>query len=78
MLMPHILFRSAAFASDRSVPTYSINRCFMPTLFRFLVILATIAGVIYGIMYSLANFVEPRQRDITVRIPSDHLNLPEQ
>lgn len=46
----------------------------MPTLFRFLVILAVIAGTIYGIMYSLANFVEPREREVTVRIPSEQLN----
>jgi phage shock protein PspC (stress-responsive transcriptional regulator) len=50
----------------------------MPTLFRFLVILAVIAGTIYGIMYSLANFVEPREREVTVRIPSEQLNPPEQ
>lgn len=46
----------------------------MPTLFRFLFILAVIAGVIYGGLSALALLVEPRERDITVRIPSERLN----
>jgi hypothetical protein len=48
----------------------------MPTLFRFMVICAVIAGVIYGGMWALAIFVEPKQRDITIRIPSERLNPP--
>lgn len=50
----------------------------MPTLFRFLVILAIIAGTIYAIMYSLANFVEPSPREVLVRIPSENLNPSEE
>jgi hypothetical protein len=50
----------------------------MPTLFRFLFILAVIAGVIYGSMVALVLLVEPRERDITVRIPSERLNPPAQ
>ncbi|HCL67559.1 MAG TPA: hypothetical protein DIC56_22535 [Rhizobium sp.] len=50
----------------------------MPTLFRFLFICATIAGMVYGTMYALVLFVEPRERDITVRIPSERVNPPEQ
>ena len=46
----------------------------MPTLFRFLIILGIIAGSIYGILYALANFVEPREREVIVRIPSEQLN----
>lgn len=49
----------------------------MPTLFRFLFILAVIAGVIYGGLSALALLVEPRERDITVRIPSERLNPPQ-
>lgn len=48
----------------------------MPTLFRFLFILAIIAGVIYGGLSALAFLVEPRERDIIVRIPSERLNPP--
>lgn len=46
----------------------------MPTLIRFLVIVAIIAGIVYGAMYALANFVEPRTGEITVRIPPERLN----
>jgi hypothetical protein len=49
----------------------------MPTLFRFLFILAVIGGAIYGSMVALVFFVEPRERDVTVRIPSERLNAPE-
>lgn len=46
----------------------------MPTLFRFLFILGVIAGIIYGSMLALVFLVEPRERDVTVRIPSERLN----
>lgn len=46
----------------------------MPTLFRFLFILAVIAGIVYGSMVALVMFVEPRERDVTVRVPSERLN----
>ncbi|MGF9694782.1 MULTISPECIES: hypothetical protein [unclassified Rhizobium] len=49
----------------------------MPTLFRFLFILAVIAGIIYGSMVALVFLVEPREREITVRIPSERLNPPQ-
>jgi hypothetical protein len=46
----------------------------MPTLFRFLFVLAVIGGVIYGGMLALVYLVEPSERDVTVRIPSERLN----
>jgi hypothetical protein len=49
----------------------------MPTLFRFLVTLAVIAGVIYGAMYALVMLVEPRTGEMTVRIPAERLNPPQ-
>ncbi len=48
----------------------------MPTLFRFLFILAAIAGVIYGSMVALVVLVEPKEREITIRVPSERLNPP--
>ncbi|WP_202615471.1 hypothetical protein [Rhizobium deserti] len=48
----------------------------MPTLFRFLFVLALIAGAIYGSMVGLVLLVEPRERDVTVRVPSERLNPP--
>ena len=46
----------------------------MPTLFRLLTILALIVGVIYGAMFALATFVEPRVAEISVRVPAERLN----
>jgi len=48
----------------------------MPTLFRFLTILAIIAAIVYGAMYALATFVEPKTGEMTVRIPPEKLNPP--
>ena len=42
----------------------------MPSLIRFLSVLAVIAGLIYGAMWALVTFVEPQERDVTIRIPS--------
>lgn len=46
----------------------------MPTLIRFLTILAVLAGLVYGGMYALVTMVEPNKGEMTVRIPSDRLN----
>jgi hypothetical protein len=48
----------------------------MPSLFRFLFLCGVIAATAYGIVFSLAVFVEPRPRDIIVRIPSERVNPP--
>jgi len=43
----------------------------MPSLFRFLTVVAIIVGVIYGALLALANFVNPKPREMTVTIPAD-------
>jgi hypothetical protein len=43
----------------------------MPSLFRLIVALGIIGGLIYGAMFTLANFVEPKPREITVTVPPD-------
>jgi hypothetical protein len=43
----------------------------MPSLFRFLIAVAVIGGVIYGGIFALANLVTPKPREITVTIPPD-------
>ena len=43
----------------------------MPSLFRFLAVVAVIVGVAYGAIYALANFVKPSTREMTVTIPPD-------
>ena len=43
----------------------------MPSLFRFLSVIAIIGGLIYGAVYALANFVNPAPREMTVTIHPD-------
>ena len=43
----------------------------MPSLFRFLTAVGIIAGVIYGGIFALANFVNPKPREMIVTIPPD-------
>jgi len=45
----------------------------MPSLLRFLVICAVLAGIVYGGMFALVTMVEPNQREMTVRIPANKL-----
>jgi hypothetical protein len=51
-----------------------LPECAMPTLFRFLFFCAVIAGSIYGTMVALVTFVEPTEREVTIRIPSERVN----
>lgn len=46
----------------------------MPSLFRFLTILAVIGGIAYGAMYALVLFIEPNIGEMTVRVPAERLN----
>ncbi|MPZ39012.1 MAG: histidine kinase [Rhizobiales bacterium] len=43
----------------------------MPSLFRFLVSVAIMGGLIYGAMFAIAQFYNPPLREITVTIPPD-------
>ncbi|EGP09720.1 hypothetical protein [Afipia clevelandensis] len=43
----------------------------MPSLFRFLTVVAIIGGLIYGGIFALANFVNPKPREMTVSVPPD-------
>jgi hypothetical protein len=45
----------------------------MPTLFRFLAVLAVIAGLALAAMFALATLVEPEPRELTVSIPASKL-----
>jgi SNF family Na+-dependent transporter len=46
----------------------------MPTLFRFVVTLTILAGIVYGAMFALAMFIEPRKAEMSVRISPEKLN----
>jgi hypothetical protein len=43
----------------------------MPSLLRFLTVIAVLGAVIYGGLYSLAHFVELKPREISVSIPPE-------
>ncbi|MFN3130335.1 hypothetical protein [Roseibium sp.] len=43
----------------------------MPTLTRLLIVLLILGALGYSAVYSLATFVEPREREITVRVKKD-------
>jgi len=43
----------------------------LPSLFRFLTVLAVLGGIVYGVIFTLANFVSPKPWEIIVTIPAD-------
>ena len=43
----------------------------MPTLMRLIMVLATLAVVVYGAVWVLANYLEPQPRTITITVPQD-------
>ncbi|MDQ8732079.1 histidine kinase [Bradyrhizobium sp. LHD-71] len=43
----------------------------MPTLLRFLTVVAVICGLIYGGIFALATLFDPVPREITVTVPPD-------
>jgi hypothetical protein len=45
----------------------------LPTLFRFLFIIAVLAGLIGAAMFALATLVQPEPRETTVTIPNARL-----
>lgn len=46
----------------------------MPSLIRFLLSIAVLAGLVYGAMYALVLYVKPQQREMSVRVPTDQIN----
>lgn len=46
----------------------------MPSLFRFLFIVAFLAALVYGGMFALTLLVEPTPREMDVRVPSERVN----
>ena len=48
---------------------------YMPSLFRFIVFCAVIAGIAYGSMFALIKFTKPNPREVQVRVQTDALKL---
>jgi hypothetical protein len=42
----------------------------LPTLFRFLLVVAILAGLGFAAIFALATFVHPDPREITVPVPT--------
>jgi lipopolysaccharide export LptBFGC system permease protein LptF len=45
----------------------------MPSLFRFLFVVAVLAVILGAVTIYLANFVHPNTREMTIRIPASKL-----
>ncbi|MEO5806559.1 hypothetical protein [Devosia sp.] len=45
----------------------------MPTLIRLVITLLFLAGLVYGGMIALVAYVQPKQKEVTIRIPASEL-----
>jgi hypothetical protein len=45
----------------------------VPTLFRFLFVIAVLAGLGFAAIFALATLVEPQPREISTTIPANRL-----
>ena len=45
----------------------------VPTLLRFLFVIAVLAGLGFAVMFALATLIEPEPREMTVTIPASRL-----
>jgi hypothetical protein len=43
----------------------------MPSLLRLLAVIALLGATVYGGLYALAHYVQPKSREISVSIPPD-------
>jgi hypothetical protein len=48
----------------------------MPSLIRLLMVVGLLGGFAYGAMFALANFVQPKQREMSITIPAQRLAKP--
>jgi ABC-type antimicrobial peptide transport system permease subunit len=48
----------------------------MPSLLRLLMVVGLMGGFAYGAMFALANFVTPKQREMSITIPQQRLIKP--
>jgi hypothetical protein len=47
------------------------GRLTMPSLLRLLTVIAILCAAVYGGLYALAHYVQPKPREISVSIPPD-------
>jgi hypothetical protein len=70
-----------AFALFCSEPLYTCGAnafefATMPSLIRLLMVVGLLGGAAYGAMFALANFVQPKQREMSITIPQQRLSKP--
>ena len=66
---------SGARSKDTAVgPSSAVES--MPSLVRFLIVIAVLAGLVYGVMLALVTFVEPVPRPMEQAVPAAKLNPP--
>ena len=58
---------------DRTGPNETPKEPPLPTLLRFLFVVAVLAGLGFAAMFALATLVEPEPREMTVTIPASRL-----
>jgi hypothetical protein len=66
--------RPLAFRAALSNKSKTPRENCVPSLVRFLLLAAILAGIVYGGMIALVNFVEPQPREMTQTIPPARLN----
>jgi hypothetical protein len=54
-----------------TAPRFALRAASMPSLLRFLTVIGIIFGIGYAVIYSLATFIDPKPREITVTVPPD-------
>lgn len=47
----------------------------MPSLIRFIVTIGVLAGLAYAAMFALVLYVEPREREVSIRVPTNQIEL---
>jgi hypothetical protein len=63
--------RSFSILSCQCAP---ISGADMPSLFRFLIVVGVLGGLVYGSMFVLAHWFDPKPREITVSVPPDRFS----
>ena len=48
----------------------------MPSLIRLLMVVGLLGGFAYGAMFALANYVQPKQREMSITVPPQRLVKP--
>jgi hypothetical protein len=73
-----LYFADRAFFQRTAVylPRKVVEFATMPSLIRLLMVLGLLGGAAYGAMFALANFVEPKQREMSITIPQQRLTKP--